>query len=207
MRVGVPERALACARPHIAACSVAEIIPRLVDERRASAFNRSLSVFASFSSCEIILWLAFVIGSFSVTPAILPFARLRASATMKREFAFRHSLSLPSLLTCSCQRMTLSVSFFTVGNMSVRAPNVACFLSPMVGSRSRSGGSGTQRPDRDSALRELWLRLWLLVSPLPDAQLPSLHTLIGSVSPTPITGRHQQVFSSHRPQNFQDPLK
>ena len=141
MRVGVPERALACARPHIAACSVAEIMPRLVDERRASAFNRSLSVFASFSSCEIILWLAFVIGSFSVTPAILPFARLRASATMKREFAFRHSLSLPSLLTCSCQRMTLSVSFFTVGNMSVRAPNVACFLSPMVGSR----GSGTQR--------------------------------------------------------------
>ena len=142
MRVGVPERALACARPHIAACSVAEIMPRLVDERRASAFNRSLSVFASFSSCEIILWLAFVIGSFSVTPAILPFARLRASATMKREFAFRHSLSLPSLLTCSCQRMTLSVSFFTVGNMSVRAPNVACFLSPMVDSRS---GSGTQR--------------------------------------------------------------
>ena len=53
MRVAVPERALACARPQIAACSVAEIMPRLVDERRASAFNRSLSVFASFSSCEI----------------------------------------------------------------------------------------------------------------------------------------------------------
>ena len=163
MRVGVPERALACARPHIAACSVAEIMPRLVDERRASAFNRSLSVFASFSSCEIILWLAFVIGSFSVTPAILPFARLRASATMKREFAFRHSLSLPSLLTCSCQRITLSVSFFTVGNMSVRAPNVACFLSPMVASRSCSGTQ--RRRQRHSAPRSGTLQRTLAPAP------------------------------------------